>query len=153
MLEFDRLHGHPFRLAGTRVCALFGHELKNQRFLDLWDGTSRLPVSDLLDVVADEKTGVVASASGRTSEGWAQDVEVLLLPLAQRGDTHARMIGVLAPISAPFWLGAARLSALSLGGIRHLDPSLEAPPAARLVAGSHTAAVHGTFTVYEGGRR
>ncbi|MGB9364875.1 MAG: PAS domain-containing protein, partial [Xanthobacteraceae bacterium] len=24
ILEFDRRSGHPFRLAGTRVCALFG---------------------------------------------------------------------------------------------------------------------------------
>src|SRR5437588_12839090 len=35
ILEFDRGLGHPFRLAGTRVCALFGRELKNQRFIDL----------------------------------------------------------------------------------------------------------------------
>src|SRR5256885_13093595 len=92
ILEFDRTLGHPFRLAGTRLCALFGRELKNERFLEIWEPGARAALADLLDVIADEATGVVASANGRTSEGWAQDVEIVLLPLAHRGDTHARMI-------------------------------------------------------------
>jgi len=152
ILEFDRHQGHPFRLAGTRVCALFGRELKNERFIDLWGAGSRAALADLLDVVADEATGVVAAAKGRTAEGWAQDLELVLLPLAHRGDTHSRMIGALAPLTAPFWLGAARLGGLTLGNIRHLDPALETPTAARLVAGSVTAARRATFTVYEGGK-
>ena len=154
ILEFDRLAGHPFRLAGTRVCALFGRELKNDRFLDLWDTQSRAAIAELIDAIANEATGVVASANGRTAEGWAQDMELVLLPLAHRGNTHARMIGALAPLSAPFWLGGgAKLGALTLGTIRHLDPALETPTAARLVAGNVMAARRATFTVHEGGRQ
>ncbi len=153
VLEFDRLAGHPFRLAGTRVCALFGRELKNERFIDLWDVESRAALADLIDGIADEATGVVASANGRTAEGWAQDVELVMLPLAHRGDTHARMIGALAPLSAPFWLGSGKLGALTLGTVRHLDPAREASTAARLVAGDVMAARRATFTVHEGGRQ
>jgi hypothetical protein len=154
ILEFDRLAGHPFRLAGTRVCALFGRELKNDRFIELWDAQSRAALAELIDAIADEATGVVASANGRTAEGWAQDVELVMLPLTHRGGTHARMIGALAPLSVPFWLGGgAKLGALTLGTIRHLDPAREAPTAARLVAGNLTAARRATFTVHEGGRR
>lgn len=152
ILEFDRALGHPFRLAGTRLCALFGRELKNERFLELWSAANRATIADLLDGVADEATGFVASASGRTAEGWAQDLELVLLPLAHRGDTHVRMIGALAPLSAPFWLGAAKLGSLTLGNIRHLDPALETPTAARLVAGDKSAARRAAFTVYEGGK-
>ena len=153
ILEFDRLAGHPFRLAGTRVCALFGRELKNERFIDLWDAGDRAALADLVDGIADEATGVVASAKGRTAEGWAQDMELVILPLSHRGDTHARMIGALAPLSVPFWLGSGKLGALTLGTVRHLDPAREAPTAARLVAGSVTAARRATFTVHEGGRQ
>jgi hypothetical protein len=153
ILEFDRLAGHPFRLAGTRVCALFGREMKNERFIDLWDTGSRAALAALVDGIADEATGVVASAKGRTAEGWGQDVELVLLPLAHRGDTHQRLIGALAPLSAPFWLGSGKLGALTLGTIRHLDPAREAPTAARLVAGNITAARRATFTVLEGGRQ
>jgi hypothetical protein len=152
ILEFDRRAGHPFRLAGTRVCALFGRELKNEPFLNLFDEETRAPAAQLLAVVADETSGVVASLSGRTGEGWPQDLELILLPLAQRGDTHARMIGALAPLGAPFWLGVSRLGALTLGNVRHLDPALETPTAARLVAGTEGLARRGAFTVYQGGR-
>jgi hypothetical protein len=153
ILEFDRHEGHPFRLAGTRVCALFGRELKNAPLLGLWDAQSRLALANLLDTVADEANGIVAAARGRTPEGWVQDVELIVLPLAQRGDTHARMIGSLAPLTVPFWLGTSRLGALTLGNIRHLNPGLDAPPAARLVAGNKDAARRGAFVVHEGGRQ
>ena len=103
-------------------------------------------MANLLDTVADETNGVVASASGRTAEGWAQDVELVLLPLTQRGDTHARMIGALAPARGPVLARLGQARRLTLGNIRHLDPALEAPPAARLVAGStrpRRAVIHG----------
>ena len=93
------------------MCALFGRELKNEPFLDLWDEETRAPLAQLLAVVADEATGMVAAAKGRTAEGWSQDLELVLLPLAHRGDTHARMIGALAPLTAPFWLGVVAISA------------------------------------------
>src|SRR6478752_5174326 len=65
ILEFDRGAGHPFRLAGTRA-----------------------QVAQLLAIVADEVSGVAAGVKGRTSEGWTQELELVLLPLMQRGDTH-----------------------------------------------------------------
>ena len=33
ILSFDEPAGHPFRLAGTRVCALFCRELKGEGFV------------------------------------------------------------------------------------------------------------------------
>ena len=69
ILSFDENAGHPFRIAGTRVCAAFGRELKNERFLDLWAADSRQPVRDLLNVVGNEAVGVVASARGTSTAG------------------------------------------------------------------------------------
>jgi hypothetical protein len=152
ILEFDRRAGHPVRLAGTRVCALFGRELKNEPFLNLWDEETRAQVAQLAAVVADEVSGAVAGVKGRTDEGWPQDLELVLLPLSQRGDTHARMIGALTPFNAPFWLGVSRLGPLTLGNVRHLDPTQEMPTAARLVAGTQGPARRAVFTVYDGGR-
>src|SRR5205807_6530417 len=37
IVSFDDTADHPFRLAGTRVCTLFGHELKGEPFVQLWD--------------------------------------------------------------------------------------------------------------------
>ena len=36
MLDLEPGFGHPFRLAGTRLCALFGRELKATAFFPLW---------------------------------------------------------------------------------------------------------------------
>jgi hypothetical protein len=152
ILEFDRGAGHPFRLAGTRVCALFGRELKSESFVNLWDEETRGQVAQLLAVVADEISGVAAGVKGRTGEGWTQDLELVLLPLMQRGDTHTRMIGALTPFNAPFWLGVSQLGPLTLGNVRHLDPAREMSTAARLVAGTQGPARRAVFTVHEGGR-
>jgi len=153
ILAFDRCADHPFRLAGTRVCALFGRELRGQPFLDLWDAQSRAAVADLLSGVSEDSVGAVASLNAQTAEGWAQGLELLVLPLRQRGESQARLIGVLAPFSVPFWLGAAHLQGLTLGTVRHLDPTLEAPAAARLLPGAEVVnGQHGVFVVHQGGR-
>ena len=62
------------------------------------------------------------------------------------------MIGSLAPMTAPFWLGVAHLGPLTPGTIRHLDAALQAPIASRLaaVAAEQRRPV---LTVHEGGRR
>ena len=109
ILSFDETAGHPFRIAGTRVCAAFGRELKNESFLDLWAADSRKQVRDLLNVVANETVGVVASARGTSTAGTTHDVELLVLPLSHRGRTNARVLGAMAPRDAAYWLGACTL--------------------------------------------
>jgi len=112
---------HAFRLAGTRVCALFGRELREEPFISLWDEADRPTVRELVTDVADETLAVVAGATARTTNDFKADLEWLLLPLRHRGRTHLRMIGVLAPIAVPLWLGAGRIERLKLGSLRHID--------------------------------
>ena len=52
ILTVDAGSGHPFRLAGTRVCALFGRELKDEPFTPLWSALNRPVVDGILDVLA-----------------------------------------------------------------------------------------------------
>ena len=37
VLATDAMGHYPFRLAGTRLCALFSRELKNESFVKLWE--------------------------------------------------------------------------------------------------------------------
>src|SRR5438552_5299077 len=71
ILAFDAPASHPFRIAGTRVCALFGRELKGEAFVNLWTAESRPLLRDLLTVVAHETIGVVAGARAASAEGAA----------------------------------------------------------------------------------
>ncbi|HXW24098.1 MAG TPA: PAS domain-containing protein [Xanthobacteraceae bacterium] len=141
-----------FRLAGTRVCALFGRELKDEAFAALWQSEHQSLMRRLIAIVAEEEIGVVAAARGRTPEGFCTDVELLLLPLRHRGWSGRRMLGALAPMAAPPWLGASRLEALALGSLRHLRPALEAAVPSRLAAAVDRAQPRHGFVVYDGGR-
>src|SRR5260370_757722 len=54
IIAFDPPADHPFRLAGTKVCALFRHELKGEPFGALWDEASRKMMRETVAIVADE---------------------------------------------------------------------------------------------------
>src|SRR5579863_4637673 len=70
----DAAHGHAFRLAGTRVCALFGRELKGESFLNLWSQGSRQSIADLLTISADESIGTVAGVTAESVNGERIDL-------------------------------------------------------------------------------
>jgi hypothetical protein len=125
ILALDRHAGHPFRLAGTRVCALFGRELKGQSFIDLWAAASQPVVSDLIAILDNEHVGTVAGVTAQNDDGEPIDLELLLLPLGATRPALARTIGVLAPLKVPHWLGASPVGPLALGSRRHIGAALE----------------------------
>jgi hypothetical protein len=125
MLTFDPRSGHPFRIAGTRVCAVFGRELKGAPFTDIWAPASRDLVRETLTTVATETVGLVAGATGTNHEGLPLELEFLVLPLAHRGNPSARILGALVPTEVPYWLGTETLNGLTLGMIRYLGPQTD----------------------------
>jgi hypothetical protein len=127
ILEFNPLLQHPFRLAGTRVCALFGGELKGRPFVPLWDRKGGGQILELLRVLADEAIGIVGGVTGTTGEGDTIGLELLLLPLRHWGHSHVRLIGALSPLRDPYWLGAHPLCGLALGEYRYMGASVESP--------------------------
>jgi len=151
VIEVNRNDNHLFRLAGTRLCALFGRELKAESFLKLWSRTAQTAIRELLAVVMDEKVGVVASATGTTADDILAPInlELLLLPLAFRSRNEARVMGALAPMAAPYWLGAKAIGPLTLGAFRHIGAAADA--AAPMFKAAAGRLRHG-LTVYDGGR-
>lgn len=149
ILAFNELQKHPFRLAGTRVCALFGRELKETPFVRLWSDIRGESIGELIRIAADESLGVVAGASGRTAEGDSLELELLLLPLRHWGRTHVRLIGTLAAMSRPYWLGTQPLRHLTLGDYRYVDAeaALEAWPRA-----DNVIRLRNRLIVYQGGQ-
>ncbi len=145
--------GHcAFRLAGSRVCALFGRELRDEAFTAVWRPEDRSTVSGLLAAVAEESLATVAGAMARTAEGFEAKLECLLLPLRHGGRTHQRMIGVLAPLVPPVWLGGSRIDVLSLTSVRQLDLHKEARATPDLVTAVRLDRPRPALVVYNGGR-
>jgi len=90
-------------------------------------------------------------------------VELLLLPIFQRGTTDGRLIGVLAPAAAPYWLGVKPVQSFTLNSWRHVSPQLDAitvpkyfdlpeVPATPAAAATAPAARQRAFVVFNGGR-
>jgi hypothetical protein len=150
VIAFDAAAGHPFRLAGTRLCDLFGRELKGEPFSGLWVPEDRAGACALLSLVADEATPLIAGVTGVTGAKDTVELELLVLPLRHHGKTHARQIGVLAPLTKPFWLNETPLVALRLGPFRHLATSLGEESAAP-VEGPRWRLRRGLI-VFDGGR-
>jgi hypothetical protein len=153
VLSFEPRMGHPFRLAGTRVCALFARELKGEAFLDLWPAQGRNEIRDLLSIVAHESLGMVASVSGASADGAALSLELLALPLSHHGQTDARLLGALAPRELPTWLGTSALADLKLGTHRYVGPAVAAGLASSTLGPRPLAGRlrHG-LVVYDGGQ-
>ena len=149
--EMSGSENHQFRIAGTRLCALFGRELKAESFIKLWQRSGQNAIRELMAVVMEEKVGIVASVTGATSDDTLAPVtlELLLLPLAYPSRGEARMLGALAPMTAPYWLGAKAIGPLTLGMFRHIGAAADVGvPLFKAAAGRLK---HG-LTIYDGGR-
>src|SRR5262249_38740085 len=122
---------------------------KGEAFGELWSEDSRSSVEDLITVVNNESIGAVAGITGRTADGDTTDLELLLLPLGHAGPGRVRALGVLAPVSPPYWLGHKPVAALDLSTLRHLGSTPEnlgsrtfAPAAAEAGRGRHKFVVY-----------
>ena len=152
MLAADFVDDIRFRLAGTRVCAIFTREIKGEAFNALWSQSSSDHIEDLLGAVIHEKIGAVAGLIGRTENGDEVDLELLLLPLAHTGQARVRALGVLVPLTPPYWLGEQPVVELELKTLRHIDGRQPDTGAPRFGQPREAQRLRHGFQVYTGGR-
>lgn len=147
VLSCDASAGYPFRVAGTRMCALFGADLKGRSLLSLFREADRGEVQDILGVVAHETQATVTGATSLAPDGTRIHLELLLLPFSARSHAPISMTGLLAPLSP---VGESQaygsLKDFSLTSWRHLKQDKRGPRKLRkwsLIRG---------LTMYEGMR-
>jgi hypothetical protein len=145
LLEVTGTRTAAIRLAGTRICAFFGRELRGEAFDRLWHAESVRDVGGALETVLDETAGVVAGLTAVTDDGASIDLEMILLPLRHRGKPHARILGTLSPAVIPPWIGLYPVRYLTTSSLRVLWPSGRP---SKLVAGERRR----RFVVHSGGR-
>jgi hypothetical protein len=118
VLALDPEQGHPFRIAGTEVCALFGSELTRKPFETLWGIDDQRAIRDLLQRVTEDMEGVVAGVTGRNEAAETVGIEMILLPLAGSDGAAGRVLGGLTVAAPPYWLGTRPVQSLQLGDLR-----------------------------------
>lgn len=155
----DRTNGETrFRLAGSRVCSLFGEELRNVAFTRLFTHAAHDDANDMLTAVIEDQTPVISGIAALFPDRLSADGEMLLLPLSFSDGAagESRLLGVLTtsghrPSAQP---ACTALEILSLRMLNDDDVPL-------LVAGSdapqisvppeHAAMRRARFRVYTGG--
>lgn len=164
IVSVDREDEHlrfPIRLSGTRLNALFLSELKGQSLLDMWREEERAAMTRIFETVLDDAAPLVAGLRGGPSEHRAIHLEMILLPLRHNGRTNLRILGAIAPVEQPSWLGLLPIGQLTLTSLRLIDPPLAASAAqmARPASPGERQRVvlvpprrYGRFVVHQGGR-
>jgi hypothetical protein len=124
ILERDTRGQAVFRLAGTRLCASYGRELKGFSFPSLWREKDQRLVSKLIHGVFDQKSVVLIMFEGFSRNGRTNKFELLALPL-DGGVENPRCLGVISAVEKPFWLGADPITDALIDSIRVIDPEKE----------------------------
>lgn len=100
VLSYDATAGYPFRVAGTRVCALLGRDLKDRSFSALFGPDGRREIEEVIAVVAEEMQAAVAGITATTEDGAPAHFELLLLPFNTRAHMPVSLTGLLAPFQS-----------------------------------------------------
>lgn len=150
----------PFtiRLSGTRLNALFLREMKGASLLDLWLQADKPAVGRIFQTVLDDAAPLVAGLRGAPTGHRPVDLEMVLLPLRHHGRTHARILGAIAPVDMPPWLGLVGIEHLALTSLRLIEATPApvdrrgAAPTPQHVPAMEEPRRYGRFLVHEGGR-
>ena len=142
VLSCEAEAGYPFRVAGTRVCALFGRDVKDQSFTSLFTAESRHEIEEITAVVADETIPAIAGLTATSLRGAITHLELLLLPFNNRAHMPISLTGMLAP----FETNQGTLGELTLTSWRYIHP----PPQKILPRALRKLAIARGFMVYEG---
>ena len=158
VLEVD--HGridpsYPIRLSGTRLNALFLDELKGRSLRSLWSAEAQPALHDMLGAVADDCAPVVAGLRAGPDGHRPIDLEMILLPLRHHGRTHARMLGAIAPVEVPSWLGLLPIRPFAVASHRLIRADTALPgalPDPLLASLAQPPRRYGPFVLHQGGR-
>lgn len=115
-----------FRLAGTRICDLFGRDLRGERFSALWAHGQDEDIGRTAVGAMDHVIPALFNATGYSRAGHAAAFEIVIMPLrSAEGGACNRLLGAIAPVTAASWLEIVPLEFLALDRSRLLQTSAE----------------------------
>ena len=163
MLERTDPGSYHYRLAGTRLCEIFGTELRGTNLLAGWTASDRTAIAASLKSTCEQGAVTVLTIEAGADMVRRVQLEVIMLPLMHANNTMERVIGAMSVLTSPHWLGYEHLTTKRLvdhkliwpdGRPRAIiertggeAPFRAAPPATRLVQSERRL-----FRVFDGGR-
>jgi hypothetical protein len=111
-----------YRLAGTKLCSMFGEEQKQKPFSAPFSGADRRSAEDWVKRLNEENYLVVISSFGLTDKGERINLETLLMPLSHNGIRGSRILGITSAGDTPYWLGTEPVTEQVIRSVRVLRP-------------------------------
>ncbi|MBX3529757.1 MAG: PAS domain-containing protein [Rhizobiaceae bacterium] len=124
IIEADARGEAVFRLAGTRLCAMFGRELKSFAFASLWTQRDQRVIARLMYGALHQNSVTVIEMEAASRGGRSIALELIALPLTSSAD-GPRALGSIVPMEKPFWLGADPIAECRIESLRAVDPDVE----------------------------
>ncbi|WP_315754036.1 MULTISPECIES: PAS domain-containing protein [unclassified Bradyrhizobium] len=121
VLSCDADSGFPFRMAGTRLCALLGGDVKDRSFPAQFAPASRREIEEITMVVCEETLPAIAGVKAQGPDRTTAHFELLLLPFAPRAHEPISLTGLLAPFETP----RGALGPLEMVSWRYIHPPAE----------------------------
>ncbi|MBA8880267.1 PAS domain-containing protein [Phyllobacterium myrsinacearum] len=121
ILRASGLSEARFRLAGTRICSIYGRELKGQTFTSIWQAKDKPVIARIVSSSLTSKTVVQSTYEGKSSRGRKMLFNLILLPLANEVNER-HLLGMITAAGKPFWLESDAIIENSLRSIAMVDP-------------------------------
>jgi hypothetical protein len=106
-----------FRLAGTRISEAFGFEFRGINLFELFEKDDLATLQRQIALVASQGAVGVFEILASDAAGMSATFELLILPLTHTREAVDRLLGSIAPIEKPNWLGTVPLTRRKL--LRH----------------------------------
>jgi hypothetical protein len=123
ILGADHAGSWRYRVAGTRLTAFAGRELRDEPFDRWWRSMDRLDANRLISGVANDSIPLVGGITGQGADQRHYDFEVLLLPLRHGGRNKVRMLGGLFPCAETARKLSLQIEDFGILSIRTLFPT------------------------------
>lgn len=95
MLERLNQARFGFRLAGTRLCARYGRELRNSDFMALWPNAQHAQILTALNRCVQTGQPLVLDGTAAVYDGDSVGFQILVLPLADANGQVSRIMGAM----------------------------------------------------------
>lgn len=105
LLERTEPATYCFRLAGTRLCEIFGTELRGTNILDGWTAADRAVLAGDLRLTCEQGAATLLTIEASAGSVRRVQLDAVLLPLMHANNMAGRVIGAMSPVTSPHWLG------------------------------------------------
>ena len=153
LLEQEECGEFRFRIAGSRICTLFGMELRGHTLTGLAMPQADADLAEMLSATTEDGSPVIAGVSVILPDGMSVDAEMLLLPLTHKGRMDTRVLGSLTfrVYDRLAQNAHAALDILSFRILNEVDTRFLHPSEPELPLDIRVSERRGHLTVLEGG--